>query len=246
MYEDWCEKAKVRPWPTTERVFIGFLDFAGSLYSLGSVRDVIAASVKRLHIEICGCSMDLATVKACSALMRKLSARISSSVDRMHALLAVDVAHIINSTPDWWLYKPAEASLLLFATGCGARAITCAAVRLCDIVRIVPSSECSGATLVTMNLVRTKGKENWNHKVTFEGSVTEQTDGNFVFWLAKHVFTAFGVTWEELQKRSTEKRLSEQKLWHWSNVAMNAVLKQAAHMAGYPNIFTFHSCRRGA
>lgn len=47
-----------------------------------------------------------------------------------------DLVHIFESMPDALPTKKEEISLFLYAISCGARASTCADVRLQDIVRV--------------------------------------------------------------------------------------------------------------
>lgn len=257
MYEDFALKTGNKPWPVQERVVVGFLKFCGRMYSWKSITDVIAASIKRLNIDKCNVAVSDTIRVAMATVLRMLRKEYGDQGSRnRHALLHQDAVHIIRCMPSWLTSRAAEASLLLFATGCGARGITCADVRLCDVRPLVcEGSEQSAlneeqSTTVTCFVVvrqrTTKGQRNWNHETTFEGSPFDDSAENFVYWLRLHIWEAFGLAWDPFCKLAADRKLPDAKLWKWSSVAMNAMLVSRAKLAGYPEkMFTFHSCRKG-
>jgi len=76
---------------------------------------------------------------------------------KKQACIVDDVRRIIENTPDNVFTKAEEASLWLFALQTGARAITCAEVRIGDL------SYLGGVLRVKLRL--TKGIKNWDHSV---------------------------------------------------------------------------------
>ncbi|KAK2948187.1 hypothetical protein BLNAU_7 [Blattamonas nauphoetae] len=158
--------------------------------------------------------------------------------------LITDLTLILDHISDIHPKKAFESSLFLFSLCCGARASTCAEVRLKDIIRVIclPDTE---VLLITFRLHKMKGSTSNNMVVTMEGSLFEKDTVNVIFWLEKHIRITFGLSLVSYDTWGTMVDL-EFPIWGCGTDAMRTQFQKRAFQAGFPiNHFGFHSFRSG-
>jgi hypothetical protein len=97
--------------------------------------------------------------------------------------------------------------------------------------------------LVKIRQRTSKGLPDWNHIVTLEGSITEASSTDFVYWLEQHLETSFGLSLTEFPWHlTTEEKLM--KLWPWKKETMSRKFAKRAIQAGFPKgLLSYHSLR---
>lgn len=194
LYEGFMKNyLKVEPWPLDPVSSAAFIRFLGLhiKYAVSSIEDVIIPSLKRINIEKSQEGNSGELVDYFSQALRDIKGsrnQLRLSATKEPAIVP-DVQRVIESTPDSLPSKAEEVSLWLTALTSGARAITCDNILVSDIVSIYRSA--SGTMLVQLRLRVTKGNPNWNHIVTLEGNENIHSNLNVVYWLNRHLKSAF-------------------------------------------------------
>ncbi|KAH7825179.1 uncharacterized protein MONOS_1450 [Monocercomonoides exilis] len=258
MYTLYCERFKKEPWPVDGETMYGFVKLIGTAlnYSLKSIRDSIIPSLYYLSW--------YRTKTLVNSEVRKLVLLAESEVQfqrnemfekghyekakcvskHKEPLIVPDLNVILSSIPDWFVEKPREASLFLFALATGARSHTCSKIRLMDIVRVFVNNS-STFVKVTINLACGKGVRNDDHCVTVEGNITEKHTLNVIWWLEEFLVQEYGLSLTKYDKWNLG-RMGVQFLWGLRKGAMRARLQKRSFQAGYPSqLFGFHSLRSG-
>ena len=132
------------------------------------------------------------------------------------------------------------------AVSVGARACTCEAIRLQDILAVLPDPS-TGLTLLRLRLRVTKNDPAWNQIVTLEGNLNERSGTNALYWLQQHLQNSFQLDLSQPSDwAAAALPAASTPLWKWSKQAMRSHLKKAAVKAGYPRLLlAFHSLRSG-
>jgi hypothetical protein len=80
----------------------------------------------------------------------------------------------------------------------------------------------------------TKGNANWNHTVTLEGKLEDQSDTNFIYWFQLHLQKNFKLKLEDYNVWNLTAEQENQKVWKWSKDSMRENFKSRCKLAGYP------------
>ncbi|KAH7820174.1 uncharacterized protein MONOS_17885 [Monocercomonoides exilis] len=262
MFIDYCKMAKKEPFPLKAKPVYGFMKLLGTAvgYSVETIKNGIRSSLFNISETKTGKPVkDKVRMKVHRALMeiktwiRKRKKKglplpkmreENENKWKKQPLIVSDLQRILECYPDWIVEKPQEASLFLFALSTGARAQTCAHIRLKDIIRVY-SPPNSNFIKVTFNLECGKGWNGDNHCVTVEGAINEKHQLNVIWWLEQYLVEEFGLSLTNFDKWEL-KELEEQFIWQLRKGAMRVRLKKRAVQAGYPdNLFGFHSFRSG-
>ena len=255
MYEQFCKQfaaltsKPVMPWPLDPDACSAFIHYLAEdvEYAFGSIEDVIVPSLKRLHLE--KTQQKEVPPAVCDQIRQALHSaknkckHLLSGSGRQAAIID-DVIHIIKCMPKGHEYKAEEASILLWAVSTGARAVTCTNVLLQDVKRafLLPN----GLWAVSVAYTCTKGNSHWDQVVTLEGNLSKESPQDPVFWLQQHLQHKWALSLSDHAKWNLSKELQEEKLWHWNAVAMSAMFKERAQLAGFPEgLLSFHSLRAG-
>jgi hypothetical protein len=253
LYEGFCSTSRAAPWPLQGRKVSAFLRFLAqdAGYALGSIEDVMAPALKRLHQEHTGTPVPTDVSQFMTEALRQIKREGQAAGTRedlgggREPAIVPDVQRIIEHTPEGIPSRAEEASLWLVALSTGARAVTCESVTLQDISQVhrLPNSD---RIIVQLRYRVTKGNGNWNHLVSLEGSPVEASPLDVVYWLRRHLLQAFSLdllrfAWWQLSPEAQRK-----PLWHWKCDAMRELFKTRATDAGFPRgLFGFHSLRGG-
>ncbi|KAK2953749.1 hypothetical protein BLNAU_11306 [Blattamonas nauphoetae] len=183
------------------------------------------------------------TIKAAIKLVKAWKKTPDPSCAKPPCLIS-DLTIILQHIPDTYPKKVSEASLFLFSICCGARASTCAEVRLADILRIICLPD-SDVLLVTFRLRNMKGSSSTTMNVTMEGSPFDKETVNVIYWLDLHLRSSFGLSLITFESWGTIIDL-ETRLWMRGTDAMRTPFQKRAFQAGFPiNHFGFHSFSSG-
>jgi hypothetical protein len=215
IYEPLCKVKNVEPFPIDPKFIRWFLRFVCNkcLYAIGSVKSIIIPSLIRMHKEKTKQTHFPKIRESIVQAMKEIevSKRFKRGGEGKEAMIASDVKRVIEATSCGLLTKAAESSLWLFSLNTGARAVTCAHVRLADIVSVCASSR-EGMTLVEVLLTVTKGNDHWNHVVTIEGIPHIRSDTDVVYWLSEHIRTQFKLELCDLAECKDEE-MKKKLLW---------------------------------
>jgi hypothetical protein len=215
-------------------------------YAMGSIKDVIIPSLKRLHKDVTKeesipRDIYLAFNGAISDIVK--SKTYGEDMEGKQPLILEDVVRVIERSPALIPSKNEETSLWLIAISTGARAFTCEHVNVEDIVDVC-RDPLLGHYYVKLLYRFTKGNHNWRHVVTIEGHLDRHSSTDAVYWLNKHLNKSFNLELAEYDTWNNTCR--GKKLWRWSKDSMRELLKDRLKRAGYPeDMFCFHSLRSG-
>ncbi|KAK2951489.1 hypothetical protein BLNAU_13646 [Blattamonas nauphoetae] len=183
------------------------------------------------------------TIKGAVELAKNSKETPDTSCEKPPCLIS-DLTIILDHIPDLHPKKAFESSLFLFSICCGARASTCAEVRLADVLRVVclPDTE---VLLVTFRLRKMKGSQSTTMNVTMEGSPFAKETVNVIYWMEKHLRSSFGLSLITFETWGSWIDL-ETRIWGCGTDAMRTQFQKRAFQAGFPiNLFGFHSFRSG-
>ena len=252
LYLPFASFVKINPFPLDTKWVVSFLRFCAfnCHYSYSSIKNIIYRQLIQLHRDAVSDSLpgDITeTVRKLFIQIRK-DPRTKKEGKGLEPLIASDVSLVIDAMHPDYPEKARIASLFLFALNTGARAITCAGVRICDIIKVTQEdNNCS----VIINQKVTKGDANWNHQVTLSGNLKQPHSLNFIYYLNQYLHQKLNLSLEQTVKINAEnkihgRQLNEDSLWGMSPNAMRERLKTYLRKLGYPSReFGFHSLRSG-
>ena len=228
--------------PDTMRFFLLFLSKIVH-HCAGTIRDVIIPSLKRIFKKKFNTSFNEEMIEMMNSTIREIVRESAYSPLAKAPASISDVAKIISEIPSSRSDKVQEAALFLIAVTVGARAMTMEGIALEDILQVI-KNESRNTIIVKLRLKKTKGKPQWNHEVTIEGSILNESPTDAVYylnqWLKKKInmdLTTFSNEFNGDMSTS---------LFDFSKDAMRERWKIAAIKAGYPPLFfSFHSLRSG-
>lgn len=243
------------PYPLQSVVVVKFVRFCAksAQYAHNTIHSVIIPSLKRLHCINQKCT------EVPYEVHRALR-NVYRFVKRQHPELAqiqsrapcttADLELIVNAIPPGDTGKPEQASCYLVSGQTGARVVTMANTKLGDILSVRRGSRLgpdgSQMLLVQLRYNVTKGNRNWRHVVCLEGQTSEESGRDAVFWLEKHLQSAFNLSLHSFSEWDLSDELRSAKLWRWNELAMSAAFKTACVLAGFEEaLFSFHSLRAG-
>ena len=251
LYLPFCKKAKIQPFPLNLRWTVSFFLFCAydCQYRYSSLNEIIRRNIKTLHKMNCSDPLPEGYDETITRLFRSFrhDSRVRKSGNGLQPLIKTDVSTLIQSMHPIDKEKPRMASLFLFAFQTGSRAITCANVRICDLVDVFPDGM---KYSVIVNQKVTKGDNDWNHEVKLTGYLDFESPLDFVYYLNQYLRQL--VKMDLLQLVLTNKHNKQlatpdtRLLWNLSPDAMRERLKQKLDNLGYPlGEFAFHSFRSG-
>ena len=228
-------------------------------YSIGTIRSVLIASLKRLNrtdqnLQHTPPDVNLAfssALRRVSELYPQLRKVQSRAPCRM-----VDLVKIIDAIPKGAEDLARRAACWLTSCQTGARSVTMVNVTLGDIICIKQSEDRKtndGKPLYIVKLRYNVSKNigsNWNHEVNIEGQTEVRDTGDAVYWLERLLEEKFRVRSLSLHNHSQwhlSKEEAAQSLFGWNTTdAMAEAFAIAAEKAGFPpRYLTFHSLRAG-
>jgi hypothetical protein len=248
MYEQWSQMffPSIKSFPLSDNiaVFIKWCGFVAN-YGKDSISDVIVPSLKRIHAIKCDDEPIAPAVnRAIAAALHEINRDLAPSGEKKNACLLADVVKIIAAIPPGLTTRSEEASLLLVSVSTGARATTCEAVKIGDIVNLITSS--TGSTIAQLTFQKTKGNNHWNHTISIEGYPEQYALSDPVYWLQQHLKENFNLSLLSFNSWNRDHELLDSKLWHWKTDAMSSMLTDRSVAAGYPpGFFSFHCLRSG-
>ncbi|KAH7815747.1 uncharacterized protein MONOS_16045 [Monocercomonoides exilis] len=261
MYCLLCRTLKKKPWPLQPELTYGFLKLLGigCRYSMKSLKSSIIPSLYSLSQTNTKLPVDIEVRQAVMQANREIQtahmkmfnlniktrggANMLVSKEK-EPLIVGDLERIISSIPDWVVEKPREASLFIFALSTGSRSITCANIKLRDIVRVY-AKENSSFLKITFNLVCGKNIRMDDHCVTLEGDICSKSSLNFIWWFEQYLVQEFGLSLTRFDEWNL-KDLGWERVWGLRKGAMRVRIQKRAKQAGYPEkLFGFHSFRSG-
>lgn len=248
------------PYPLNVNICVAFVRFlARSRYSLGTIKSVLVASVKRLH---CLHTNVTNTPPEITRAFGNAMTEVAKQFPGLHKHQSRapcridDLKAIIGSFPPG--HNPgdhaAKASNFLMAGHTGARAITMINVKLGNIKAFTKSSDrttVDSKLLWTVQILYevTKNNPAWNHTVTLEGLTDVRDDGDAVYWLEQHLQQRWKRSLHDFNKWKDNLSAAEKdhRLWDWVlPTSMAAAFSKAAEEAGFPrHYFSYHSLRAG-
>ncbi|KAL6040465.1 hypothetical protein QOT17_025379, partial [Balamuthia mandrillaris] len=256
-----CDNLKLKPFPLDANkhhlgAFMEWLVMTVG-YALTSAKDVIVASLYRIHTEETGGEQVPQKIRDTVNLAAKKCKQRAPSCTRSgrmrDACLKDDVIQIITMIPDGKRKKARDASCWLHSVSTGARAITASNILLGHFQNFIIQNPSDPHSLCFFSLLHqvTKGKPgDWNHMITLEGYIRPpphiNPTGDFIYWLNLHLQETHSLSLEEFSTWNLSSQQQASSLWGLSPDALNARLRKCATLANYPSgLFTFHSLRAG-
>ena len=229
---------------TTMRFFLLLLSRVCN-YGNGTLEDVVIPVMKRMYLREQGLKLPVAVLQAMATTIREIKRTNQSTSQGKAPALLFDVAKVVSEIPQGRFDKTAEASLFLFAVSVGARACTCEAICLGDIMAVVHVPR-ERTTMVVLQLRVTKGNKAWDQKVTIEGRLETPSDLDPVYWLNRMLKDRHGLHLSTFNNWELGVEDEAKSMWGWSKDAMREHFKKACVNAGYPRLLlSFHSLRSG-
>jgi integrase len=243
-------------YPLDARLLALFINKLGDNYTVDTIRCVVIPSLKRIAKCLEGQLLNECDCKIINKEINKLqSSETSIRIGRASGpLMYADLQRMIEICPPGYPDKPMLSSLFLFALTVGARAITCAGIRLCDIQAYLvldAKDGCEAAGVVQILERITKGDKQFAHVVSLEGRLNDKGSMNFVYWLTEHLMVNFGLSLSDFKDWNLTDDQKRLPLWDLSADMMRYHVKNFATRAGYPidkrgfDLFCFHSFRAG-
>lgn len=228
--------------PTTLRAFIRFLGFEAK-YAFNTVKDVVASGLKRIHLLQFNQPMPSNCLEAIQFGIQDLRASRSLLTEKhgKPPLMYKDVVALLDSIPDIDYFKPTECLLYLLALYTGARAITCANIKVGHITSIQTIGE---DLQVKLLLCVAKAKPQWNHTVCFRDHKKSTKTDNIIHWLQVVLEQRFNLSLND--DFSLTEAQQATFLFPWSKNNLTQRLQNRLKHFGYPQtFFGFHSLRAG-
>ncbi|KAK2949985.1 hypothetical protein BLNAU_15128 [Blattamonas nauphoetae] len=215
-------------------------------YNLHSVQNVYIAALKRMNLMETNTKLsDEENLKIAEMYreMRREGVVNKNDGPGKEPLITTDIIRLASSCDAGSKYRAENISLWLFAHQCGARSVSCEGITLGDI--FVTQREPDGEpNMIQIRINITKGRKDWNHRVTLEGRMDEEGWLNAVYWLDRHLDLNHGFSLEVIETLPPERK--QDKLWNCSREVMRTRLKVQLDRAGYDaSKFGFHSLRSG-
>ncbi|KAK2942739.1 hypothetical protein BLNAU_22328 [Blattamonas nauphoetae] len=236
------------PFPLDVKMLCAFIRFlcVCCRYNLHSVQNVYIAALKRMNLMETNTKLsDEENLKIAEMYreMRREGVVNKNDGPGKEPLITTDIIRLASSCDAGSKYRAENISLWLFAHQCGARSVSCEGITLGDI--FVTQREPDGEpNMIQIRINITKGRKDWNHRVTLEGRMDEEGWLNAVYWLDRHLDLNHGFSLEVIETLPPERK--QDKLWNCSREVMRTRLKVQLDRAGYDaSKFGFHSLRSG-
>lgn len=241
--------------PERAKEFLIWLAEAG--YRVSSIKTVFAAGLKRLARKPSGedCLGDSISAAIKHAVRWAKANGHSLEPKKAPTMLPADLGNLLRCMPDHWHRKAEFQAMLLLGALTGARACTISELAVRDILQMTALPD--GRFMLRLAYRFLKGQPHSSHTVNLEGRLVYADESDParlkdpVFWLAAHLWNAFGVDLRDPARLSTEfarlKTLDPaSRLFPVSVAALSSRVAWLGKQAGYPaGFFSFHSLRSG-
>jgi hypothetical protein len=241
MWREYCTRRSVDAYPIVEEKAMGFLRLLSQEmgYARSSLSQCVLPGLFRLHAGNFGEDLDSGSKKRISRILKNLPK--GRRIDR-DPFLYCDAHRVIGIHLSQLRSRSARHfSMLLVAMQTGARVGSIADVHVSDILNVTRTPAGLAVSLRFRNM-----KTGGTHEVTIEGSPSVETTTDSVFWLREYLQQRFGLELADLNFYRDRRLLPDVSLWGWRSASLAQEFKGMMVRVGYdPNLFSFHSLRRG-